>query len=134
MADVGKTGYLSFNSVDLSAYVVSLDDPTEVSKQPATAFGSGAVLSEPGLPDGSLTVRLIQAWDTVDATLHAAQQAGTKAALAWRYNSGAIATTNPEFQVTAFVQSYRRSVQVGETLMCDVTFGFTSAVTRDVTP
>lgn len=136
MPAVSKTGYLSFNGSDLSAYVMAAsEDTTTVTAQNATVWGSGAIVKAPGLPENRVAFRLLHDPANVDAVLHAAAQAGTTGALAWRYDSGAIAAGNPEFQVTAFVGSYRRNAgEIDGLQTCEVVFEFTTSVTRDTTP
>lgn len=136
MATVSKTGLLTFNSVPYAAYVQGImDDSSEVTRQDATVWGSGAKVFAPGLAENRLRARLIHDAANVDATLHAAAQAGTTAALAWRYDSGAIAAGNPEYQATAFIASYRRNAgEVDGLQTCEVEFALTTAITRDITP
>jgi len=134
MAQVQKTGYLSFNGVDYSAYGVAItEDGAAVDQEEATVWGSAAHVHKAGLPTNRLAVRL-RFDPTPDATLHAAAQAGTEGALAWRYSSAATSSTNPEFQCTAFLAVYDRGSEVGRMQDVTLTFAFTTAVTRDVTP
>ena len=134
MAQVQTTGYLSFNSVDYSSYGVAITaDGAAIDQEEATVWGSGAHVFEPGLPTNQLSVRM-RFDPTADATLHAAAQAGTKGALAWRYDSGAVSASNPEFQCTAFIVTYDRGSEVARIQDVTVTFAFTTSVTRDVTP
>lgn len=134
MAQVQKTGYLSFNSVDYSAYGVAItEDGAAIDQEAAEVWGSGAHIFEPGLPTNRLSVRM-RFDPTADATLHAAAQAGTKGALAWRYTSAVISATNPEFQCTAFIAAYDRGSEMGRMQDVTVTFAFTTVVVRDITP
>src|SRR3990172_5760721 len=113
MAQVQKTGYLSFNGGDYSAYGVAItEDGGAVEAEEATVWGGAARVFEPGLPSSRLAVRM-RFDPTPDATLDAALKAGTKGALAWRYSSAAISSTNPEYQCTAFLTAYDRGSELG---------------------
>jgi len=133
---VSKTGYFSFNGSDLSAYVMGVaEDTVTVTAQNATVWGSGAVVKAPGLPENRVAVRFKFDPANVDAVLHPASQLGTTGAIAWRYDSGAIAAGNPEYQVTGFVASYRRNAgEIDGFQTCEAVFEFTTGVTRDITP
>jgi len=130
MAQVNKSGYLSFNTVDYSAYVRGIsEDQVSIDAPDATVWGADAKVSEPGLPSQGLSVQMV--FDpTADGTLDAAARAGTKGTIAWRYDEAAKGPTNPEFGATAFVQSYRRGATVGDLQTAEVVFGFTTKVTR----
>jgi hypothetical protein len=134
MAQVQKTGYFSFNSVDYSAYGVAItEDGGQVEAEEATVWGGAARVFEPGLPTSRMSVRM-RFDPTPDATLDAALRAATKGALAWRYSSAAISATNPEFQCTAFITAYDRGSELGRVQDVTVSFAFTTVVTRDITP
>lgn len=136
MASVNKTGLLTFNGVTYTSYVQGvMDDSADVTRQDATVWGSGAKVFAPGLAENRLRVRLLHDAANVDATLHAAAQAGTTGALAWRYSSDAIAAGNPEYQASAFIASYRRNAgEVDGLQTCEVEFALTTSITRDITP
>jgi len=135
-ATVNKTGYLSFNGTDYSAYCLGISgDEGAVTKADATVWGGGAKVFAPGLAENRLVARVLYDPANTDATLHAAAQAGTTGALAWRYDSGAIAATNPEYQCTAFIASYRRNAgEIDGLQYSEIEFAFTTSVTRDITP
>ena len=137
---VSTNQYLLVNSVDLSSVLLGTDMAEVIESQDITAMGASARIALPGLIGHSFRAEFNQNYaasgaGSVDATISALVSGRTTFAVAWRPVNTTIATTNPEYQFSAFVSSYTRaSGRVGEAAKASVEFTFTTALTRDVTP
>lgn len=130
--------YVSLNSVDLSDHVKSVTITGEADEIDTTAMGTtGTREFLAGLKTWSAQVEFQQdhAAGEVDATLFPLWANGTVFACAFRPTSGAISTSNPEFQGNAILTSYNPIAgSVGEYSQVTVPLRGTGALTRDTTP
>lgn len=127
-------------SDDLSDHIASITLQSTYDVLDTTAFAGGAVPAaararQAGLVDNSVTFEFHQdfAAGEVDAVLNAAL--GTALAVKVRPTTGAISSTNPEYQFNALISEYTPLAgAVGELSTVSVTFPITGAIVRDVTP
>lgn len=128
--------YVMVNAVDLSDHVKQVRLSYNAELQDDTAMADTARSRIPGLLDVSCEVDFEQdfASGKVDATLF--DLIGAAAfAVKVRADAGAIATTNPEFQFNAVLESYPPvSGAIGALAMATAVFRGTTVITRDVTP
>ena len=133
---VYKNAFFSYDSVDLSDHVVSLEVPYDIEKLDSTAMGSDTKHSEPGLFDHPVKVTLLQdfAASKVDQTIgtDAATVPPTKVTIVIRPDSGAAAATNPSYTFTAWCSSYQPlKGSVGELQQVDIELAISSGdITR----
>lgn len=124
------------NSVDLSDHVRSVELTYDADEQDNTAMGNDGFSSTlTGLKSGTVNLEFNQdyAASSVDDTLW--PLFGTSFSIAIRATSGAISTSNPEWQGTASMFSYTPiGGSVGQTNTTPVTLKVQGAITRDVTP
>ncbi len=125
-----------FNSVDLSDHVKSVQIAAEADQLDATAMGDSWPEYIGGLKSGTVSVELLDdfAASNVDATTWSAFNTGTAVAVTSKPTSGAIATTNPEYQFNVIPQAWQFGGEVGSLAMKSLQFQITGAITRDVTP
>lgn len=125
-----------FNSVDLSDHSKGCTISVEADQLDSTAMGDSWREYIGGLKGGTLSVELTDdfAASNVDATIWGAFNTGTAVAVTTKPTSGAIATTNPEYQFNVIPNQWSVGGSVGELAMKSLTFQITGAITRDVTP
>lgn len=133
-----RNAYLTINGVNLSAFVSSAEPSFDVELQDDTVMGDVARSNAPGLTDWTMSVQFKNpfAASGPDATIGPLVGAAPFA-VAWRPDAGAIATTNPEYQMTAVVASWNPVAgNVGDEGVASLELrnGTGSAVVRDVTP
>lgn len=132
-----KNAYVSINSVNLSAYVQSVDLTFDVEMQDDTAMGDSARSNEPGLTNCSASITFVDPWASSgpDATLF--PLLGTTTAVAIRPVNTTIAATNPEYQMTMALSSWGPVAgSAGDEGVATAEFvnGTGSAPVRGVTP
>ena len=122
---------------DLSDHVETVTLAYQADAVEVTAMGASAREYLSGLTDGTCQITFYQdyAASSVDATLFALVGA-SESACTVKPTSGAISTSNPEFQFNAILTDYSGPVDasVGDAGQASATFQLTSAVTRDTTP
>jgi hypothetical protein len=124
------------NSVDLSDHVRSVEFTVSADEQDNTAMGNDGYSSTlTGLKTGTVTLEMNQdyAASSVYATL--APLFGSSFPVAIRPTSGAISSTNPEWQGTGSLFEFSFiSGSVGNTNTTPVNIKIQGAITTDVTP
>lgn len=133
---VTNDAYVSINSVNLSAWCRSVELTVDADEQDNTAMGNGGFSSTlTGLKTGTLTLEFNQdyAASAVYATL--VGLFGTSFPVAIRPTSGAISSTNPEWQGTGqlFTFTYIAG-SVGQVNTTPVNIKISGAITADTTP
>lgn len=126
----------TINAVDLSDHVESLTINYGAETPDQTAMQDITRRRLPGLIDWTIDVTFRQDFATsnVDATLFPLVGAAA-VAVAIRPTSGAISTSNPEFQGNVLVGQYNPlQGTVGDTANSTVTLTGDGTLTRDVTP
>lgn len=116
---------VSYNSVDLSDHVESVEIDMSYDDVEVTAMGGTAHAYSPGLRQDRVTVNFYQdfAASEVDQTLNALLGDATGAALVVKPTSAAVSTTNPSYTMTATIYTYQPlSGSVGEASMTSVEF------------
>lgn len=133
---VFKNAYVLINSVDLSDHVRQVTLNYKAEQQDDTAMGDSARSRIPGLLDWDLDIEFFQDYASgkVDATLFSLVGAAPFA-IAVRPVNTTIASTNPEYQGNAVLESYQpMGGAVGENLMAPTKFMGVGVLTRDTTP
>lgn len=125
-----------FNSVDLSDHTKSCQITAEADQLDSTAMGDSWREYVGGLKAGSVSWELLDdfAAGSTDATIWSAFNTGTAVAFATKPTSGAISSTNPEYQFNVLPNQWGMGGSVGELAMKNPTFPITGAITRDTTP
>ena len=127
--------FVSVNSVDISAYAKSATLTIDVASLDTTDFSSsGWTEMIGGLKSGTLAIELMDdvADDQIDEDFYAIL--GTVVPFAVRLDSGAISTSNPEYQGNVLITSHSLGGSVGDLATKSYSFPITGAITRDVTP
>lgn len=124
--------------VDLSDHCKAIQFAANRDFPEATTFSNSWRRYLAGLKDLATSLKFNSDYASakVDATLWTPWDAGTSGAVNIRPDAGAIATDNPEYQTTQFVENYPIiNASVGQIVEQDITFKNASAtITRDVTP
>ena len=126
---------VTLNSVDISAYVTGVTINRSFDELEITAMGDSAHKFVKGLEASTITLDLLNdnAAAGVTATLAAAW--GTTVPLVIKRNSGAISTTNPEYQTTVLVNNTQDlNGAVGDISTQSITFTCNSVIVVDTTP
>lgn len=126
---------ISVNAVDLTNDCESVDLTYEGDALDATAMSVTGRVFLAGLTQWSVELTFNQdyASSQVDATCFGI--VGTSVAIAFKPTSGAISTTNPEYQGNMIVTSYQPLAgSVGEVAKATLSGQGTGTLTRDVTP
>lgn len=125
-----------FNAVDLSDHVKSVTTTAEADQLDSTAMGDSWREYIGGLKQGTCAVELEDdfATSSVDATIWGAFNTGTAVAVTTKPTSGAIATSNPEYQFNILPTQWGFGGSVGELAMKSLSLPITGAITRDTTP
>lgn len=142
MAIVGKfwNATLTVNSVVLTTRVRSAVLTIGKEIFDLTVFGqAGRVRAASGLEDHSLAVEFIEdlaasGAGAVQATLLGIWTAGTPVPIKFRMDSGALSTTNPEFDFDAVLGTLPIGGQQGGLFVTSVTFLSSGVLTVDTTP
>ena len=126
--------------VDISDHIASVTLTSTYDVVETTAFGTDAVplaakTRQAGLVDNSVTLEFHQdfAAGEVESVVYPAL--GTIAAIRISPTTGAVSSTNPEYQFNAVVSEWTPlNGAVGELATASVTWPITGAVVKDVTP
>ena len=135
---VFTNGYVMINSVNLSVRCKSARLNTNYDIVDNTTMSATAHSHLAGLHNWSMDFEFTQDFvasgaNSVDATIGVLTT--TAVTVACRPDAGAIATTNPEYTGSAFLESYTLVGNgVGEDALATARFIGTGALTRDVTP
>ena len=137
MAVVALTdGVFTFNSVDLTDHVKSVTLEMTGNELDASSITDDWDVTKIGRKTGSLAIEFMDdfAGSSVDATIWGAFNTGTNVAFTLKPTSGAISSTNPEYQGTVVPSASPVGGAAGELLAKSVTYKLAGSVTRDVTP
>ena len=140
LTDVAVVITTASGTTDLSDHVASVSISSTFDAVETTAFGGGNVPAaartrQAGLVDNAVTLDFHQdfAAGEVEATIYPAL--GTIAALRISPTTGAISSTNPEYQFNALLSEWTPlNGAVGELATASVTWPITGAIVKDVTP
>lgn len=133
-------GSVLVNGVNLTDHCYSCVIETNADELDATTFQSPYKITKPGVPDASITLGMYQdfAAGSVDATVAPLVGSSTPVAVSVKVAAGAIAATNPEYQLAAALCFTYNAVNgsMGEMSSTEVTFknAGTTGLVRDVTP
>ena len=122
----------------ISDHVASVTLTTDVNEVATTAFGDTAVTRVGGLKDNSIQLEIMQDFavspsNSIEAVVY--PLIGTVAAMTVKPTSGAISTSNPEYQFNALITSWSPVAgAVGDLATVSVTWPISGAITKDVTP
>lgn len=122
---------IEINSVVLSTFGNSVSLTYEAEAQDDTQFGDLTRSAKGGLKNWSGEIEFFQdyAASAPDVTLFSL--VGSQVAIKLRATSGSISTTNPEYQGTALITSYKPiSGSLGEMLKTSVSFTAAGTLTR----
>ncbi len=129
---------VTLNSVDISGVVTGVTINRSFDELEVTAMGDNAHKFTKGLESSTITLELLNdtaasGANAVTATLAAAW--GTTVPLTIKRGSGAISTTNPEYQTTVLVNNTQDlNGSVGDISTQSITFTCNSVIVVDVTP
>ena len=136
MATFAATDFLvTVNSVDLSAWVKSVDLDIDAEDLDDTNMGDTTKISLAGLNVWGGRIGFSQdfAAGGPDATLNGI--VGTVVTVAIQPTSAAKATTNPSYEGSALIKRYKPfGNSAGEKATCEMEFVSAGDITRDVTP
>lgn len=141
MAILGKftDAVVIVNGVTLSDHAAEVTVESNFDENDITTFGSNYKIFSPGLGDATITIRFFQdfAAAKVDATIQPLNGTTTPFLVQVRPTSGAISSTNPEYQLTCLNFTYSPIAgAVGAPLQTTCVFrnGANTGLVRDVTP
>ena len=126
---LNNTASVTFNSVDLSAYVTSVTINQSFDELEITAMGDTAHKFAKGLEASTITLDFLNdnAAATVIPTLRAAY--GTTVPLVIKQTTGAISATNPSYSTTVLVNNLQNvNGAVGDISSQSITFTCNSTV------
>jgi hypothetical protein len=127
---LNNTASVTFNSVDLSAYVTSVTINQSFDELEVTAMGDTAHKFTKGLEASTITLDFLNdnAATTVIPTLRAAY--GTTVPLVIKQSSGAVSATNPSYSTTVLVNNLQNvNGAVGDISSQSITFTCNSVIT-----
>ena len=127
---LNNTAVVTFNSVDLSAYVTAVTINQAFDELEVTAMGDTAHKFAKGLEASSITLDFLNdnAASTVIPTLRAAY--GTTVPLTIKQSSGATSATNPLYSTTVLVNNLQNiNGAVGDISSQSITFTCNSVIT-----
>jgi len=127
---LNNTASVTFNSVDLSAYVTSVTINQSFDELEITAMGDTAHKFAKGLEASTITLDFLNdnAATTVIPTLRAAY--GTTVPLVIKQSSGAVSATNPSYSTTVLVNNLQNvNGAVGDISSQSITFTCNSVIT-----
>jgi hypothetical protein len=119
------------NSVDLSAWVDTVDLEEAYADTDTTAFGSGSKTRQAGLGDHKVTLDFQQDWalSAVEATIY--PLLGTTVAVAIVPVSGTMSSTNPGYLFSALINSWHPiNGKVGDLAKSSVSWPVSGGVTK----
>ena len=119
----------------VSSSVASVTLTTDVNEVTTTAFGDTAVTRVGGLKDNSVQLEFHQDFASAQIESIVYPLIGTVVPMTIKPTSGAIATTNPEYQFNVLISSWSPVAgAVGDLSTVSVTWPISGAITKDVTP
>ena len=119
----------------ISDHVASVTLTTDVAEVATTAFGDTAITRVGGLKDNSVQFEFHQDFAAANLESIVYPLIGTVVPIAIKPTSGAISTTNPEYQFNALISSWSPIAgAVGDLATVSVTWQISGAITKDVTP
>ena len=127
---LNNTASVTFNSVDLSAYVTSVTINQSFDELEVTAMGDSAHKFTKGLEASTITLDFLNdnAATTVIPTLRAAY--GTTVPLVIKQSSGAVSAANPSYSTTVLVNNLQNvNGAVGDISSQSITFTCNSVIT-----
>jgi hypothetical protein len=127
---LNNTASVTFNSVDLSAYVTSVTINQSFDELEVTAMGDTAHKFAKGLEASTITLDFLNdnAATTVIPTLRAAY--GTTVPLVIKQTTGAVSATNPSYSTTVLVNNLQNvNGAVGDISNQSITFTCNSVIT-----
>ena len=127
---LNNTASVTFNSVDLSAYVTSVTINQAFDELEVTAMGDTAHKFAKGLEASTITLDFLNdnAASTVIPTLRAAY--GTTVPLVIKQTTGAVSATNPSYSTTVLVNNLQNvNGAVGDISSQSITFTCNSVIT-----
>jgi len=127
---LNNTASVTFNSVDLSAYVTSVTINQSFDELEVTAMGDTAHKFAKGLEASTITLDFLNdnAATTVIPTLRAAY--GTTVPLVIKQTTGAVSATNPSYSTTVLVNNLQNvNGSVGDISSQSITFTCNSVIT-----
>ena len=127
---LNNTASVTFNSVDLSAYVTSVTINQSFDELEVTAMGDTAHKFAKGLEASTITLDFLNdnAAATVIPTLRAAY--GTTVPVVIKQTSAAVSATNPSYSTTVLVNNLQNvNGAVGDISSQSITFTCNSVVT-----
>jgi hypothetical protein len=127
---LNNTASVTFNSVDLSAYVTSVTINQSFDELEVTAMGDTAHKFAKGLEASTITLDFLNdnAATTVIPTLRAAY--GTTVPLVIKQSSGAVSAANPSYSTTVLVNNLQNvNGAVGDISSQSITFTCNSVIT-----
>jgi hypothetical protein len=127
---LNNTASVTFNSVDLSAYVTSVTINQSFDELEVTAMGDTAHKFAKGLEASTITLDFLNdnAATTVIPTLRAAY--GTTVPLVIKQSSAAVSATNPSYSTTVLVNNLQNvNGAVGDISSQSITFTCNSVIT-----
>jgi hypothetical protein len=127
---LNNTAVVTFNSVDLSAYVTAVTINQAFDELEVTAMGDTAHKFTKGLEASTITLDFLNdnAATTVIPTLRAAY--GTTVPLVIKQTSGAASATNPTYSTTVLVNNLQNiNGAVGDISSQSITFTCNSVIT-----
>jgi len=127
---LNNTASVTFNSVDLSAYVTSVTINQSFDELEVTAMGDTAHKFAKGLEASTITLDFLNdnAATTVIPTLRAAY--GTTVPLVIKQSSGAVSASNPSYSTTVLVNNLQNvNGAVGDISSQSITFTCNSVIT-----
>jgi hypothetical protein len=130
---LNNTAVVTFNSVDLSAYVTAVTINQAFEELTVTAMGDTAQKYAKGLETSTITLDFLNdnAATTVIPTLRAAY--GTTVPVTIKQSSGATSASNPLYSTTVLVNNLQNiNGAVGEISSQSITFTCNSVVTVTV--
>jgi len=127
---LNNTAVVTFNSVDLSAYITSVTINQSFDELEVTAMGDTAHKFAKGLEASTITLDFLNdnAATTVIPTLRAAY--GTTVPLVIKQSSAAVSATNPSYSTTVLVNNLQNiNGAVGDISSQSITFTCNSVIT-----
>lgn len=128
--------YVVFNAVNVSDHTTSGVMTANADALDKTAMGDSWRKNHGGLKAGTVGLTLLDdfAVGSIDATIWAAFDANVEVPVAMRPVNGAIAATNPEYQVNVLPNQWQMGGAVGTMAGKQLTFPMSGAMVRDITP
>lgn len=125
---------VNINANDLGPWVAACTITTDVNEVVTTAFGNTAVTRVGGLKDSNVQFEFHQDFAASEIESIIYPLIGTVVPVKVKPTSGAIATTNPEYQFNVLVSSWTPIAgAVGDLATVSVTWPISGEIVKDVT-